>query len=632
MRTKIVFALFLFIAITPTLLFSQDKPDEEQATSLQTAKSIHQVQLEQYKNYAPPGKMPRFKGRPMPLVPNLTPPSREIFGYLPYWVYPSYPSLNYDLLTTVAYFGAEINGSGDIVNLHDWPAGGLINLAHSQGVRVVLTTILFSSSQLATLLSNPTHRTNLINNLLNAVLSANGDGVTIDFEGVPGSQRQNLTDFMTELTNTFHDNLPGSFVTIFTPAVDWSNAFDYFSLAQITDGLIMQGYDFHWSTGPTAGPVAPLTSGNVWGTYNVTWTVQDYLTKTSNNFQKLILSVPFYGFDWPTANDTLAAPTLGPGDAILYSEAYPNALQHGRLWDQNSQTPWYRYNNGQWHQGWYDDSLSLALKFDMVNLDNLKGIAIWALSYDGQRQELQQALANAFGSTAPPLRPVAFRITNIGGGQVEVAVNPSTGATGYRIYTSTDGVNFDQGVDFPNAVNILSNLSLDTTYYFKMSAFNGNGESSLTEVLAVRPSLATVPILIVNGFDRVTGTVNTFDFIKRFAPSVVKQGYAFNACANEAIESGAILLEDYDVTLWISGEEGTADESFSSTEQQLVAEYLEQGGKLFVSGSEIGYDLVQQGSPSDQQFYQTYLKAQYVMDRVPTYNLSATSGGIFADL
>lgn len=629
MKTKIILVISLITSLSFGNHYSQDK---DQISSIQSAKSIHQIELERYKDYAPPKGAPAFIGYPMTLIPRLLPPSREIFGYLPYWTYSSYPILNYDLLTTIAYFGADVNEFGNITNLHDWPASGLINQAHSEGVKVILTAILFDENQLAALLSNASRRTILVNNLLNAVQNANADGVTIDFERVPSGQRQNLTNFMTELADTFHINIPGSYVTIFTPAVDWNNVFDYSALAQITDGLIMQGYDYHWSTAPTAGPTAPLTSGSVWGTYNVTWTVQDYLTKTSNNYQKLILSVPFFGFEWPTANDTLVAPTLGAGDAIFYSEAYPNAMQYGRLWDQNSQTPWYRYNDGQWHQGWYDDSLSLALKFNYVNQEDLKGIAIWALSYDGQRLELQQALSNAFGSTAPPLKPTAFQITNIGNGNVQVAVNSSAGATSYRIYKSTDAVNFDQGTDFPNATTNLSNLSTDTTYYFKISAVNGNGESGLTEVLSVRPSTSVVDILIVNGFDRINGTVNTFDFIKRFAPSVVNQGYAFNSCANEAIENGNISLIDYDIVLWISGEEGTTDESFSNTEQIFVEAFLENGGKIFVSGSEIGYDLVDQGSSSDQFFYENYLKAQYVLDQVPTYTVSGTSSGIFSNL
>ncbi len=613
----------LMLLLLQALIFAQ--PREIPAER----RSIHQIDLEKYKDFQEKEPLPEFSGKPRPLIPRESPPSREVFGYLPYWVYSSYPTLNYDLLTTIAYFGANVNGFGNITNLHNWPAAALIDKAHSEGVRVVLTAILFDPIALEGLLSSPANRTNLINNLLTQVQNAGADGVTIDFESVPSGQKANLTDFMTELSQTFHSAIPGSFVTIFSPAVDWNNTFDYNAIAQVADGMVMQGYDYHWSSAPTAGPVAPLT-GNRWGFANVTWTVNDYLSKTSSNVEKLILSAPFYGFEWITNDDSFESPTQGNGTAIFYSTAYPNAMQYGRLWDGESQTPWYKYNDGSWHQGWYDDSLSLAKKYEFINQLNLKGTAIWALSYDGGRLELQGALADAFGSTAPPLKPTDFRVTNIGGGQVQIAAKSSGGATAYRVYRSTDGVNFNAGIDFPNASSIFSDLSQDSTYYFKLSAVNGNGESNITEVLGVRPTFENVPILIVNGFDRITGTVNTFDFINRFAPAVVNAGYSFDACANEAVQDGVISLLDYDAVLWISGEEGTANESFSNAEQLLIAEFLENGGKLFVSGSEIGFDLVERGSNSDKAFYRDFLKADYIRDKVDSHTISGAGAGIFS--
>jgi hypothetical protein len=199
-----------------------------------------------------------------------------------------------------------------------------------------------------------------------------------------------------------------------------------------------------------------------------------------------------------------------------------------------------------------------------VNQLDLKGIAIWALSYDGQRQELQAAISNAFGSTLPPLKPVNFRVTSEGNGDVNVIVRASAGATGYRLYRSRDGTNFDNGTDYPNAIITLSTLSTDTSYYFKVSALNGNGESPETEVLAVRPTTTSADVLIVNGFDRINGTVNTFDYIKRFAPSLDKIGPAFDSASNEAIIDDEIVMNDYDIVIWIAGEEGTADESFGN--------------------------------------------------------------------
>ena len=35
---------------------------------------------------------------------------------------------------------------------------------------------------------------------------------------------------------------------------------------------------------------------------------------------------------------------------------------------------------------------------------------------------------------------------------------------------------------------------------------------------------------------------------------------------------------------------------------------------MFISGSEIGYDLEAQGSDTDKDFYQNYLKADYISD------------------
>ncbi|MEZ4763118.1 MAG: glycosyl hydrolase family 18 protein [Calditrichia bacterium] len=228
----------LVIVFSINVLIAQEKLPEFH--------SIHQFEKEKYKDYQIPEKdqLKPFVGKPRPLQARTNPPSKEVFGYLPYWVYNTYPNLNYDLLTTIAYFGADVNASGNITNDHNWPAAGLIDMAHANGVRVVLTVILFNSSELATLLNSPTNRTNLVNNLLASVQSAGADGVSIDFEGIPSGQRSNLTAFMTELTDAFHSAIPGSFVTIFTPAVDWNSVFDYNALAQITDGLVIQGYDY----------------------------------------------------------------------------------------------------------------------------------------------------------------------------------------------------------------------------------------------------------------------------------------------------------------------------------------------------------------------------------------------------
>jgi hypothetical protein len=161
---------------------------------------------------------------------------------------------------------------------------------------------------------------------------------------------------------------------------------------------------------------------------------------------------------------------------------------------------------------------------------------------------------------------------------------------------------------------IINNLNTSETYFLSVSAMNGFGFSPQTELMGVIPSTGNVKCLIINGFDRINGTNNTFDYIKQHGSAFHAQGYPFDNATNEAVIEGDIDLDNYAVVDWILGEEGTATSSFIGAEQDLVESYLENGGFLFVSGSEIGYDLSSQGSTSDNQFFQNYLKANYISD------------------
>ena len=187
------------------------------------------------------------------------------------------------------------------------------------------------------------------------VQAGNADGVNIDFESFPSSQKQNMVQFITDLANTFHTEIPGSQVTLATPAVDWNNGWDYNALATISDGLFIMGYNYYYGGSSSTGPVAPLYSNGI----SVSWTINDYLDKTNNQYDKLILGCPYYGFEWSASSASSGASTLDYGSAKFYSEMEGNALSYGKLWHESSQTPWYRYQNPNWYQGWYDDSLSL---------------------------------------------------------------------------------------------------------------------------------------------------------------------------------------------------------------------------------------------------------------------------------
>uniref|UniRef100_A0A7C3YPM2 T9SS type A sorting domain-containing protein n=1 Tax=candidate division WOR-3 bacterium TaxID=2052148 RepID=A0A7C3YPM2_UNCW3 len=65
-------------------------------------------------------------------------------------------------------------------------------------------------------------------------------------------------------------------------------------------------------------------------------------------------------------------------------------------------------------------------------------------------------------------------------------------------------------------------------------------------------------------------------------------------------------LNRYPVVIWWTGLDSVT--SLTSQEQQVLQNYLDNGGKLFISGSNIGQDI------GSEPFYANYLKAQYLQN------------------
>lgn len=338
---------------------------------------------------------------------------KRVFGWHPYWQGTSYNNYDYSLLSDISYFSYEVDpATGRYLDLRGWKTTELVTRAKEAGVRVHLCATLFTG--VGAFLANASSRATLIDSLLALVKLRDGDGVNIDFEGVPASARADLASFMADLASRFHAEIPGSEISIALPAVDWNNAFDVAAMAPHVDLFLIMGYDFHWRSAPTAGPVAPKNSGTLWGSIDITRSIDNYLAKGIPP-SKLALAVPYYGYDWPTADSTIGSATTGSGAAVLYASAKRNAEIYGRRWESQSSTPYYIYRapDSTWHQAWYDDEESLRLKYDLVKMKNLAGIGIWALGYDDGRRELWDLIESSFTSCA--LSPCSGTFTDMGG-------------------------------------------------------------------------------------------------------------------------------------------------------------------------------------------------------------------------
>ena len=137
---------------------------------------------------------------------------REVFGFLPYWeLTDSSTRLDWEKLSTIAYFGVGAAGNGDLqrknsdgsttVGWGGWTSSkmtSVMNAAHASGARVVLTVQSFAwtSAGVArqrSLLGSSANRANLARQIAAAVRDRGADGVNLDFEPIISAYSDEFT-------------------------------------------------------------------------------------------------------------------------------------------------------------------------------------------------------------------------------------------------------------------------------------------------------------------------------------------------------------------------------------------------------------------------------------------------------
>ncbi len=233
----------------------------------------------------------------------------------------------------------------------------------------------------------------------------------------------------------------------------------------------------------------------------------------------------------------------------------------------------------------------------------------------------------------PPVRPTLLSVEQQEQGtKIKWKRSTEVNIKGYRLYYRSP--NLEQRILLADT-NILkaditqyidSSTQSDINYYH-ISAVNNLGMESLSSDsygTFSYPFDTNDKLLIVDGFHRIASYAEpTHEFVcKTYLHGLLEaEGHVdASSCMNESIINGNVNLLDYDIVFWFLGDESTKDETFDTTEQKLVIDYLKKGGKLFVTGSEIAWDLDKKGSSSDKSFFNTFFKAKYLLDGIENNN------------
>ncbi|MEX0746560.1 MAG: glycosyl hydrolase family 18 protein [Rhodothermales bacterium] len=323
--------------------------------------------------------------------------SFQVFGYHAWWMRDLWQSYELDLLDKIMFFELRAAADGSISERNGWPgdAAPLSTAARKVGVEFVPTVAILDPTVFRGIFGSASNTSRLIDNVMDVVENADADGVHLNieiFEPVEQALQDGLTKFVRLLRGRLTEYRPGTELTIFTPGFDYANAYDEAALAEEVDYLIVQGYDMHWVNGPTSGPLAPVKG---WDGTN--WeAIVDRYEADGVPASKIVITVPYYGYEWPTVSDAPGAATRGDAQTITYAPVDPAYLPliqisaldrvrtHGMKRDPATSTPYYVYRGADgWYQGWYEDEESLHVKYRFVERRGLAGIAIFLLGYDG---------------------------------------------------------------------------------------------------------------------------------------------------------------------------------------------------------------------------------------------------------
>jgi peptidoglycan-N-acetylglucosamine deacetylase len=290
-----------------------------------------------------------------------------------------------DVLITETLHSVTPDGTLDVVTpdgkLHPVPSDGHISLTpdpklaswmETSGVDLPVMGLMnnsdgttFQTDKLTAMMSSPEARKRLIETAVLYTQAQKQVGIALDFESIPDANQEDLTRFVEELGRALHAaNLK---LMVALPAADW--AYDYKTIAEHSDAIILMNYDQHWQTSPPGS-----ISGQDWFVTNIRNILK--LVPAS----KLVMGIANYGYDWTAKSKQNPNPVAEPvsfQQAIITADESQAPIE----FDSDSLEPRYSYEdeNNQVHNVWFMDGLTAYNELRVAERAGVEGTALFRL-------------------------------------------------------------------------------------------------------------------------------------------------------------------------------------------------------------------------------------------------------------
>ena len=270
---------------------------------------------------------------------------------------------------------------------NDWcvPDGSqnAIDYMRENGVSINLAVTMTDTEDCNVILLNSENRSEAIRQILSA--SDNFDGITIDFEGMKGTElKEGLNGFVKELkTMLGNKKLYIAVHPVLKHSNEYFDAYDYKTLGDYADRIILMAHDYAAYTLPDnlintnfiATPVTPFDE-----VFTALKAITNPITGVSDK-SKIQLAISTASTTaWNTTDKRITDNTaihpsidtvqkrLAQNDTeITYSQAYKNPYA------------FYNTESNQQILLWYEDSRSVKDKINLAKMFGIKSVSIWRI-------------------------------------------------------------------------------------------------------------------------------------------------------------------------------------------------------------------------------------------------------------
>jgi len=353
-------------------------------------------------------RLPSREGAPAPALPTLAGTGvggHEVVGFVPAYelgrlstiAFADFSELVYSSVGLLPTGGLDEKsfGAAEIGYGHVAP---LVSAAHRAGVPVLLSLALSDQSAIDSLVAAPAaDAARTAAEAASLLKSVGFDGVDLDVEGRNAGDRAGFAAYVTALAADLRAKNPtwSLLVNVYpNSVVNPGDFFDVTALARVASQLFVMAYDMNDQQVPSA--TAPLTGADLSDATALATYAQVGLAS------KCVLGIPFYGYDFPASRAGVPADTVG----TPYSVTYDEIVAAGRQvrWDPVTETPYSVFRrDGQWHQTWFDDPVSVALKTALAWEFHTAGVGVWELGMAAGQPQMNEALVAGGSVTRLPL-------------------------------------------------------------------------------------------------------------------------------------------------------------------------------------------------------------------------------------